>query len=182
MNAIEVKAEVASYLRFVRQYQLVCVEQMEQDVIAVDGNRRMIWVEVKVSIADLVRDRGKTFHQRMCQERERPLFRSERLGEAPSWLNQVRPTRFHFAMPAELIEKALPKIEDFFPWAGLLSVRPTRGRFFGHGVGSVRQAETVHDEQLEVKRVESLVKCQSASLANIYAKYARLQKRVTDGC
>ena len=181
MNSTEVKAEIANYLRFVRQYELVCVEQMDQDVIAVDGRRRMIWVEVKVSISDLMRDREKTFHQRMCQERGLPLWKASTLLPAPSWLYQYHPTRFYFAMPADLVEKAKPKIEEMFPWAGLLSVgeTPRRRKFMGHYVACVRKADKIHDEQLEVKRVESLVKCQSASLANVYAAFARLQKVVS---
>lgn len=39
MNSVDVKAEMLSYLRFVRQYPLVCVEQFDQDIIAVDGPR-----------------------------------------------------------------------------------------------------------------------------------------------
>ena len=179
MNSIDVKAEVASYLRFVRQYPLVCVEQMNQDVIAVDRRRRMIWVEVKVSIGDLLRDRKKTFHQMMRHKRGLPLWEGARhVVTVSGWFC---PVRFYFAIPGELVEKAKPKIEEMFPWAGLFSVGATRGRFFGHRVTCARNAEQIHDEQLEVKRVESLIKCQSASLANIYAKYSRIQRRSKDG-
>ena len=180
MNSTEVKAEIASYLRFLRQYDLVLVEQLEQDVIAVDKSRRAIWVEVKVSISDLVRDREKPFHQRMCQERGLPLWKAATLTPAPSWINEHRPQRFYFAMPADLVEKAKPKIEEFYPWAGLFSVHatPPNRRFFGHGIECARKADKVHDEKVSDEHFAALVKCQSASLANVYAKLARSQKMV----
>jgi hypothetical protein len=175
MNAIEVKAEVASYLRFVRQYDLIAFEAFNQDILAVDGRRRLMWVEVKVSIGDLLNDRKKMFHQTVRASRGLELFKQGRpyLGHMQSW---SFPARFFFAVPAEMAEKAHKKILELYPWAGLLSVGITYGGWLGHRVECLRKAEHIHDRKLQPKTLINLVRCQSASLANIYGKFARLQR------
>jgi hypothetical protein len=187
MNSIEVKAEIAAYLRFVRQYDLIAFEAFNQDILAVDGRRRLMWVEVKVSIADLLNDRKKPLHQSMRHRRGLPpystvrgLARAGALAYTGQW--HLAPARFFFAVPSDIADKAHKKILELYPWAGLLSVTPSRGPWLGHLVICMRKAEHIHDRKLQTKSLVNLVRCQSASLANIYAKFARLKKGAPNGC
>lgn len=178
MNSTDMKAELACYLRFVRQYKLVLVEQLDQDVIAVDSRRRVVWVEVKVSIADLMNDRRKKLHQCVRLMRGLPLFSGRQAQRAHDWFMKwaLAPARFFFAVPHTLEQAAHKKIIQHYPWAGLLSVQPTpmNRLFLGHRVSVARKAEHLHDRKVPVDSMVSLVICQSASLA---LAYARLSKR-----
>lgn len=178
MNSIDVKAEMLSYLRFVRQYPLVCVEQFDQDIIAVDGRRRMLWVEVKVSIGDLLNDRKKAFHQSVRQMKHLPLFggpntRFRYLDSKWWWF----PSRFFFAVPRELAEKANRKVVEWFPWAGLFAVERSHGRYLGQAVTVVRKAIHIHDDRMSAKTWVAIVKHQSASLANTFAHLSRCREK-----
>ena len=174
MNSTDVKAEVACYLRFVRQYALVFIEQFDQDLVAVDGRRRVMWVEVKVSISDLMNDRRKRFHQNVRLMRELPLFGGRNAQRAYmryfEW--ELAPARFFFAVPDEIAEEAHKRIIRHFPWAGLISVKktPVNRLYLGHCITVMRKAEHIHDRKLNVKAVIRLVKAQSASLAHAYAR------------
>lgn len=177
MNSTDMKAELACYLRFVRQYRLVFVEQLNQDIIAVDGRRRVLWVEIKISIGDLLNDRRKMFHQSIRLIRELPLFGGRGAHQAYKHFMEAphAPARFFFAVPHELAEKAHKKIIQHFPWAGLLSVKPTpvNALYLGHNVEVLRKAEHIHDRKLAIKSAIGLIKCQSASLAHAYARLSR---------
>lgn len=177
MNATDMKAEVACYLRFVRQYNLVFVEQLNQDIICVDGRRRVMWVEIKVSIGDLLNDRRKQFHQNVRLIRELPLFGGRGAQRAYKHFFEwsMAPARFFFAVPHTMAEKAHRKVIQHFPWAGLLSVAPTpvNALYLGHHVEVLRKAEHIHDRKLKTTAWLRLVKAQSASLAHAYSQLSR---------
>lgn len=187
MTGLEIKSEIASYLRFERQMPLVCFEADYQDIIAITKSREEIWVEVKASISDLVSDRRKSFHQRQCAKRNLPLFRGRgaRLVDAPAWLLDYavrrEPNRYYFAVSNEIADKAQQKIEAFFPWAGLLVAWPHARVFAGHTTTVRRDAEQFHKNRVSIERISELVKAQSASLANIAAKFARYASVHTNG-
>jgi len=177
-TAIQMKAEIASYLRFTRAMPLVAFELDKQDIVAIGNSRHEIWVEIKVSIADLVSDRRKAFHQAMCEKRSLPLFTGRAAQRPGTWFFRNFPNRFYFGVPDEIHEKALTKIQTFFPWAGLLVSMPinTHG-FAGHRTRVAKDADLLQGEKVSIQRISALVKAQSASLANLAAKCARLTER-----
>lgn len=175
MTSIEIRANVACYLRFARGMPLVCFECDDQDVIAVTKSRQEIWVEVKASLGDLRADCRKRFHRRMREHKGISIPDPHRwLPEWPKYM----PQRFYFAMAQPLCDQAAKIIAEHYPWAGLLSVvRPSsRARLWGHTTSVAVDAEQIHTLRVSVDRVHNLVVAQSASLANLAAHYARARR------
>ena len=71
LTSHDIKAAVASYWRYTRQYRLVafewggCPGGEMADVVAVDGWQRLIIIEVKTSLSDFRRDKFKWTHRRL---------------------------------------------------------------------------------------------------------------------
>jgi hypothetical protein len=109
--AQELKWLVMMYWRFQRQYWLVAHEYSygDADVLSASKNMGVICeTEVKVSIADLKRELQKSKH------------RSDAFGKR--FLRTKYVDYFYFAMPLALVNKAIPICDNFFPYAGILSV------------------------------------------------------------
>ena len=116
MTADEVKAFVLCYLRFKRGFSVVATEYNygASDIIGIDKARCYIWdIEVKVSLADMKRERTKHKHS---------LFRH----------NDARVNFFSFAVPFTIEEKALDLCRESFPYAGLIVVDDIEAYLFNH--------------------------------------------------
>lgn len=113
MTPAAVTARAMHYLRYNRQCQLMWTQRSpwdrwdhRPDVIALTKSRRVIEVEVKVTLADF-----KVNAEKRCMTN--PVLRWH---EGPVW-NMTE--SFYFAVPVQLIEKIKPLLPDY---AGLLAV------------------------------------------------------------
>ncbi len=116
MTADEVKAFVLCYLRFKRGFSVLATEYNYGacDIIGIDKVGQYIWdIEVKVSIADMRRERSKLKHS---------LFRH----------NNSRVNFFSFAVPFTIENKAVDLCRELFPYAGLFVVDDIETYLFNH--------------------------------------------------
>ncbi len=175
MNAIVMKAELAAYWRFKRQMPLVAIEALNEDVLVVSRNSRLIICEVKISTADMRVDRDKPKHATIRQLLGLPLLEGQR---ALPWSyiehDLFAPSSFYFAVPHEMLEKARSIRLELYPYAGLISVREGSISFRGQHVEVVEPAKELHARKLKVRSMLKIVKGQSASLANAYSRLARI--------
>ena len=174
-DAIALKAEISSYLRFERQYTIVGVEVFEQDVLAVTNKRKLIYVEVKRTISDLRADKKKSIHHRIRYALgERPDIKKAKnrtemyniQSASFQGLSDIHglPSRFYFGIPQSLLEKAAPIVESLYP---------AEVNAYGHQVWVQRGARDVHDHKVGKIYMARIVKGISASIANCYAGRAR---------
>jgi hypothetical protein len=111
MKADDIKKLVMVYWRFEKGYPIVASEYNygDKDIIAVSEGRMIVCeTEVKVSIADLKRERYKTKHQK------------DAFGEP--FYNTKFVNYFYFAIPSRILEKARLICSQLFPYAGILVV------------------------------------------------------------
>lgn len=112
MNAEEIRVLVMCYWRFQRGQYFVASEfnYGDADVISVSKKGRMVYeTEVKISIADMKREKYKSKHFGMAQ-----WWGS---GTSHFWADF-----FYFAVPSAIQDKAVEVCRDLFPYAGLLVV------------------------------------------------------------
>lgn len=184
LNSVTMKAELLAYWRYERQAPLVGIECFNQDVLVVTKARKLVITEVKVSISDLRADGSKEFHFRAAHlygiKKEPKNYKEARAQLHAVWTHREEemPNQFYFAVPAELVEKALTIIEERYPYAGLLSVvhHPER-QFWGHSVTVVRVAPALHKGKCSIQLISGLVKSLTASLASAYKLVAKAQTK-----
>ena len=184
-DAIALKAEISSYLRFERQYTIVGVEVFEQDVLAVTNKRKLIYVEVKRTISDLRADKKKSIHHRIRYALgERPDIKKAKnrtemyniRSASFQGLSDMHglPSRFYFGIPQSLLEKAAPIVESLYPYAGIIVVHHrAEVNAYGHQVWVQRDARDVHAHKVGKLCMSRIVKGLSASIANCYAGRTR---------
>ncbi len=100
------KFTLLCYWRYVRGCPIIALEYFYgfADVLAVSENGMVIETEVKVSIADLKRDKEKPKHRSFSRGSSRHCH------------------YFYFAVPAAIAEEAKEVCHELYPYAGLLSV------------------------------------------------------------
>jgi len=113
VNSEQLKATIASYWRYVRQCPIVALEVSSTlssysdgeraDILAVDKGRMLIETEIKVSLADLRKDRKKSKHR---------AFRDN--------LPRCVTHHFYFAVPRVIANDAKIICDGLFPYAGIL--------------------------------------------------------------
>jgi hypothetical protein len=174
VDAIEIKAEQAAYWRFGRQMPIVVVEALDEDLLVVSKQRSLCIVEVKISAADLRQERLKWKHSSIRKALGLPLLGCQK---PCYWDNPLEwdwlPNYFYFAIPKTLESKAIGIVDELFPYAGLITVQTSSRRFLGKTSEVVRDAKIIHDGRLKLRTVVEVVKAQSASLANAYARILR---------
>lgn len=179
MNAIDVKAECAAYWRFIRQMPIVAVEALDEDLLIVTKSRRLIICEVKISISDMRVEAKKPKHAEIRRELGLELLpqhaRTSYLekGSAGPWW----PTAFYFAIPADILEKAQRLRDKLYPYAGILVVGSSPG-LFGRQTYVHSPATELHNRKLDIRTLTQVVKAQSASIANAYARLSRKQLQI----
>lgn len=176
MNSVRMKAEMLAYWRFIRQFPLSAVEAFNEDVITVSKSRALYITEIKISAADMRNDCQKPKHIAIRNELGLPQITTDKRNRA-DWKRSyitMYPNYFYFAVPKTLLEKARKIREEMYPYAGLISVEPSRRQFLGHGVTVEIDAQALHKDKLKVRMVSMMVKSQSASLANVFARTVRI--------
>jgi hypothetical protein len=151
MNSFYLKTQVAEYLRYKRQCPVVVFERGLQyldvpDVLAVSQDRKLIEVEVKISVADFRHDADKRkFHPLIAA---RVMERKQR----------------YYCVPRDMVERiAIPA-----NW-GLMVVNDNRTVEVLKVAPSNRQAP-----RLTIKQVEEMVRHQTGTLISIAQKWCKL--------
>ena len=103
-NAGKMKHSVMAYFRFQRRFHLVCTEFDLKDVFAVKFEQDMqikeaIECEIKISLADLKRERKKPKHRKMTGI-----------------------THFYFAVPSTILRETVNFCEEFYPQYGVIHI------------------------------------------------------------
>lgn len=108
MTSDEAKTKLLAYWRFERRFPYVATEcgPYESDVLIADG-KQTIECEVKVSKADLIKDKKKKKHAIYGKARTRKTV----------------PNKFYYAVPSELVSEAKKEVEDT-PY-GVIEIKDT---------------------------------------------------------
>ena len=128
MDAIEVKAEQAAYWRFIRQMPVVAVEALDEDLLVVSKQRRLFIIEVKISAADMKQERLKSKHSNIRKALKLSLLEEQKPSYwADPFIWDWLPNYFYFAIPKTLETKATKILDEFFPYAGLITIEKSQG-------------------------------------------------------
>jgi hypothetical protein len=191
MNSRDIKAALLQYYRYDKQYKLVALESYHfhnADVVCVNARAWIIETEVKVSIADMKADINKPKHR---------LLRDAYLGDHPDQVSLLHPMEwisksgydftkdykyrgheFNFAVPTELEEDATTIRNTYYPYAGLILVRP-EPYFYSLSMLGIRVATHPYHFQkpkADIKLITGLVKDQSATLTRLAVENSKLLK------
>jgi len=196
MNSKEIKAALLQYYRYDRQYKLVALEAHHfhnADVVCVNNRGWIIETEVKISIADLKVDIKKPKHYVLRREWLEHHPGDEPLLHQHKWGYISRPYlgkyytynghEFYFAIPEELALDASAIRNTYYPYAGLILIRPEPYMYslsmFGIRIAS--QAYHFTKPKADIKMLSSLVKDQSATLTRLAVENCKLTCPVSDG-
>jgi hypothetical protein len=186
LNSKQMKAELLAYWRYKRQCPLVGVEVYSQDVLAVTKARQVVWVEVKVSISDLRADAKKDVHFKAAHALGIPRtpknYQEQRAMARAAWgVTEGLPNQFYFAVPVDLVDKALKIIEEQYPYAGLLAVQHfPDSAWWGDHVDVRKVAPTLHKRKCTIKYISHLVKAITASLASAHKALVKATKETPE--
>ncbi len=187
MKSAEIKAALLQYYRYDRQFQLVALEAQHfhnADVVAVNG-RWIIETEVKVSIADMKADIKKPKHEVLRADYLRyhpdqsPLL--QQYDWHKTWPNisyKYQGHRFFFAVPEELAEEVEHVRSTYYPYAGLLLVRPEPYIYSlsMFGIKTAKEAYHFPKPKADFKLLVSLVKDQSATLTRLAVENCKINR------
>lgn len=142
---------------------MVANEACDADVMAINLSGMIIETEVKTSIADLRRDIGK--------------FKHYRFTHPEKYTHNYFPEchYFYFATPPELREKALPIINERYPYAGYLVVHDSKLESYEQqdisayspDVEVVKKAVRIKRDKMKKDEFLRLVKAQSGKLCRL---------------
>ena len=170
MTASEVKAMVAGFYRYKKQCPVVAFEASDwarfragepADVLAVTESRMLYEIEVKISLSDMKNDKKKRKHYHFMNTTD-----------------YIPVHQFYFAVPKELVSKALEICKEYYPYAGLLSVSkfPFNSAAIDFGVHCEHRAKVISNERLTIKQVMYLVIEQSGTLCRLARDRAIAEK------
>jgi len=160
VKANEIKAEVASYLRYKWQCPIIAFEAPDDckwysgepaDILAVDKKRMLLEVEIKVSMSDFRHDAIKIKHH---------MFK-----EHPEW----RPVHFfYFAVPFEIANQVEEECKNLYPYAGVIRVHKLSASTAGiSGACVSKSPKTLNPKRLSLREVIWLTTAQSGTLCRL---------------
>lgn len=162
-TASELKVEALSWLRYMKQYPIVCTEvgNWNCDALGI-GPALMSEVEIKVSLSDL-----------------RAEFKNKKAKHYRYWLSNEGarpytsvPNFFYVMLPAPLIEDAKTFLDEICPRAGILSYHTPA---WGRTVGVVRKATKIHELPPSKHMVRTAVRRMSSELCGLWATQEKLR-------
>ena len=185
----DIRRAMARYLRYERNCPLLALECPcrlastyndggAADLLAVDNTRRVIEVEIKVSISDLRADRKKEKHEyfrklqgmpyKQRKDRYYRYFGDIRLREPLEYPTHL----FYYAFPKELVNTATPICDDLFPYAGILYPSISgygygNNRYEREFVAVKKKAKPLHPGRISLKQITILTKHQSGTLVRL---------------
>jgi len=180
-TAKEMKTLLMCYWRFQRQHYIVAQEFSygSSDVISFsERGRKVFETEIKISIADMRRERHKTKHK----FRSRPNIFGRMMSE------EGRANQFYFAVPDTIENKAVGVCQELFPYAGLLVVDDCVGYLktnpkpvSPYPIREVREATAEAKAVVDEKRIFGLARGMSNNLCTASYEVARLKRGFGEG-
>jgi hypothetical protein len=190
MDSFELKCLVAHFLRYDLTCPVIGLEVSSSlastyndggaaDVLAVNKNRYIIEVEVKISLADMRADRKKAKHEyyrKLCGMTYNT--KHKRFGQIVEIEPEEYPTHwFYFAVPHELFNDAKILCENIYPYAGLLTDVTTS---WSDGTKTTdakvrREARTLNHRKITLAEAIRLARGQSATVVRLMKEIARKQ-------
>lgn len=158
-----IKAGVANYWRYTKQYPFVAFEGNsalewglgeQADILVVTDDGFLIVVEVKVSLADFRQDSKKRCHRHFIDDS----------GRYPV-------AYFYFAVPKELANKVSYLCDELYPYAGVIGCKST-SQF---DVEVHRKPKGLKAEKLTAKQLEYMTRTQTATLCRLATKVEELK-------
>lgn len=167
-NSHKVKTAIACYWRYARGCPIVAFEAPQwidyragdglADVLVVTSDNFLIEVEVKVSMADLKRDKKKYKHQMSEMERSQ------------------KPTHyFYFAVPRELANEAVAICDQLYPYAGVMGVESNSS--YG-SIEMYRIPRMLSKQKLTLLQLAQIVNKQSGTLCALAIKVVELSNEL----
>ena len=199
----EIRRKIARYLRYERNCPVLALECPcrlastynnggAADLLAVDNNRQVIEVEIKVSISDLRADRKKEKHEYFRKLLGMPYKQRKKFAWNINGAGQVLvdpleyPTHlFYYAFPEELINKAAPICDDLFPYAGILYPSVSvygngASRYIQEFVAVKKKAKPLHAGKISLKQITILTKHQSGTLVRLLDEIDTWKRNYSD--
>jgi hypothetical protein len=170
VTADAMKAAVASYWRYQRQYPVVAFEASDHwagelaDILVLDHwppltpETHLIEIEVKISLADLRRDKDKHKHRHFRNGTSKLV------------------SYFYFAVPVEIGNTVALLCDNLYPYAGVLGTTGTGGS----GVQVYRSAKRFFARPLREEDIRLINRDQSATLCRLAKKVVELKNHKLD--
>ena len=158
-----IKAAVAAYYRYVRQSIIafeapVSSRSDERSDILVISERRLIEIEVKISVSDFRRDAHKLKHERMKVSDDRyPVC------------------QFYFAVPEKIANEITYDCEELYPYAGVIRVKGIDQ----NSVTFPRRAKVMCTKKMLLRDIAEIVRQQSGTIARLARDVAILKGNQT---
>jgi len=170
MKSSHVKASVACYFRYKRQFPLISFERpikhfFKPDILIITKSRKIIEIEVKVSLSDLKNDIKKSIWHR--RERLPDLY--------------PMPYQFYYAVPEKLKIKALEVINGWNKEnkvsgkAGLLIVQDKKKIGWDDVYVAKKAIGNNKSKKVSIKDLITMVKNQTGTLCSCSVKIAKLE-------
>jgi len=162
MTSDYIKMCVAEYFRYTRQCPIISFERSvipyashNPDILVVSKDRRLIEIEVKISLSDFRADAKKR------------IWKHRDAG------NAAMPYQFYYAVPYELKDKVEPILR---PDCGLLLVTE-REQFFSKAVFTQKRAPiNKRSQKLSLLRATRMAYNQTGTLCSLMETNYRLEK------
>lgn len=153
MNSQQLKTAALAWLRYGRQYKMVCTEvgPMHCDVLGLNS-KIAVEIEVKVSISDLKRE----FIDKSAKH-----YLYSNVDKA--W---YLPNYFYFLLPEDIIEKARPIIEEQSPKTGI-GVFTNYNRH-GENVSIVKKPTKIHTNPPSTRLIDATIARMSSELVGLH--------------
>ncbi len=182
LTSHDIKAAVASYWRYKRQYSIVAFEWKGcpggelADVVTVNGYKHLILTEVKVSMSDFRRDKFKWTHRRLREASG--VAQPPGIFKLPIDYAEIgnpgippRPTyveAFYFAVPRDLANTVALLCDELYPYAGVLGC----AGIHDYNIDVHRKARKFDCVGLGQDKIDALLKAQTATLCRLATKAA----------
>ncbi len=159
-----IKAGVAAYWRYKRQYPFVAFEAHSglaflrgvlADILVISDDRYLTVIEVKTSLSDFRKDSKKRCHTHFNND---------------SGIHPI--SYYYFAVPKDLANKVSYLCDQLYPYAGVLGCESTSEL----GVEVHRKAKELKAEKLTDEQLEYMTRSQSATLVRLARKVAELKQ------
>lgn len=170
MTSTEIKRTLLNYYRF-NQGLYVATEVSTirgiADIVAMSKNfSKVIEVEVKVSISDLKNEaKSKELKHKVLNK----MFESNK-----SERYSISPNYFYFAIPEELLDKAVPIIEDLGDFYGIISIGKSyktkfaKKTYYLNERKIVKRAKNIHKEKASPESIHVFLSRITSELVTFY--------------
>lgn len=153
LTSEQIKIALISLYRFEKRFEYVCTEFEFADITASDS-KKLIEIEVKISLADLKNESKKSTKIRKHQ--------LNNLDGKPRKSEHI-PNEFYFAMPYELAQKkeVIDYITSLNDKYGIITVTPIYSKYHKKYVYDIRyykRAKKLHDNKITRELLDKIVK------------------------